>query len=231
MTHPESLKKILADWGKGESPFHIKHMSKLLMRPDEFFSSELSLEKPRNFLLAVWIYGLASYAQQGSWGPTEGFYNSLIKSFPVEDNWWMNLFGIKWVFYSIVTGFYGLVMGAIGYFIGGLIFDLRLSWSGEKNADEAKIRTLYLYVSFVWTAPVLLMGILGTLIYSITGETYMWGYWVLIMVDIFFYSWSIWVGYHTVTSLFEVKKNRALFWFVILPGLYPLSSLLKLFIV
>ena len=141
----------------------------------------------------------------------------------------MNLFGIKLVFYSILIIFFGLAMGAIGYFMGGLIFDLRLSWSGEKNAEEAKIRTIYLYVSMIWTAPILLMGIFGTLIYSITSETYMWEFLTLLMVVIIFYSWSIWVGHRTVISLFEVKKNRALIWFVILPGLYPLSVLIQFF--
>ena len=85
MTHPENQKKTFAKWDSGESPFLPKNIVKLLTRPGDFFTSELALEKPKYFLLAIWIFGLAFYIENTFWEDTEAFYNSLVQSFPIEE--------------------------------------------------------------------------------------------------------------------------------------------------
>ncbi len=231
----DTTKEILPEAKTGESPFRLNHLKNLYTHPRQFFASDLSFEKNSSFLLAVTIFGMALCLEtniaeeddeEGDGNILHSLAKFFVKSYPIDEYGLIGSFFESWFFYWILVISIGFVFGGITCFIGGLWYDIRVSWSGAQKTDDAKTRLVYLYVSLAWALPTVLIGLIDSLIYPLYSETFTVSqFWLWTPVFVIFPIWSIVVSYRAVTGLFDLKKTRAMIWFLILPCLYPLSQL------
>ena len=203
----EYLKIPLPDWSTGESPFLPKNLAKLYTRPDQFFSSNLALINPLNYLLAVWILGL-------------GFLFLV----PL---WMAGLLHGTLIDLYLPILIFGVIFGGILFFLGGLGYLIRLNLAIGNRPGGSDIWVLFLYLSLIWALPALLMGPVEILSIAYLSEPVSLSL-VFFLVEfmlIALYSRSIIISHRTVIAIFKVKEKQARFLFLILPHAIPLTLL------
>jgi len=183
----------------------------LFFAPTSFFTQR-ALGMSPHYLLAAWIAGIARTIDRidrkltkVDLGGTDQSLDFLIHSW---GSFWATI----------------LIMGAIGavllWLIAGWWYRKRLNWSGDENAAPFLARLVFTYSSLITALPSLIAVTLATCLFA-DYEAY-WlssDYWSLGLI--IFPFWSIWVSYRGVMARFDVKRGKALLWFVLLPtGLY-----------
>ncbi|EAR15071.1 YIP1 family protein [Robiginitalea biformata] len=187
-----------------------KFWIQLLVYPKEFFKSHVLENKLKYFNFAIVVfclgYGIDRLEKQ------------LVK---------FEIRGIldKLEFINTWTGFWlvSLAIGAIGgyilYLIGGWFYNVRVKWSaGEGNLEKS--RALYLYSNFFISLFIILDSLIETIIYPIPYDpySYLQSFEIIAIPLLFFFIFhSIYISYAGVTTITDVKKGRAIIWFLVLP--------------
>ncbi len=110
----------------------------------------------------------------------------------------------------------GLLWSMIIYFVGDWWFRKCIRWSGDRAADKATARKVFLWSGQVTALPVILYALAGTLIYA---RPSLWAFAslgfgiALLALGV----WALVVDYIGVRSVFNVRRGRARFWFVAFP--------------
>jgi hypothetical protein len=195
------------------SPFWPRHLVDLFVRPREFFAGQLALGNTPSFLLVTWSYGVAVALDQ--------VHRDLVRKMKSPGNLVAMGEGSWFEFWSWI-----LTIGAIGGFVlwwlGGWWFSVRLRWSGAKELSERSAHLLYVYSSFVVSAPT----IAAALFWTATEPNYRQAvaaarpYLAALLIFPF---WSLVTSYIGARTLFQVNPWKARLWLIIIPaGFYLL---------
>ena len=100
---------------------------------------------------------------------------------------------------------------------------MRLRWSAAKNLDDQTGHLLYVYTSFVDSAPTILIVLLWTAMMpsyrqALTTSRNYFVAWLL------FSFWSLLTSYIGATTLFALHRWKARIWFLGLPALFYLLT-------
>lgn len=167
-----------------------------------FCKKYLVLKKPPYLLLLIWLFGIGSAA------------DNLTGSLQDYTSW-----GEIWVI-VILTGIFS---GALGYYIGGWFYNLRVGWSKGKR-DINMSRNINLFTSLPISLTSILMLLLNQMVY---GEDYLNYYYSdASTVDVVFFFvfvaaiiYTIRLSYKAVRETMHVEKKRAIGWFIVAPAI------------
>ena len=120
--------------------------------------------------------------------------------------------------------FGGILAGALGYFIGGWWYNVRVGWSkGKENVEMA--RGIYLFTSL----PVALVSILSLALNQMAyGQDYLDYYYsdastvdlLVFFVLLAAYFYTIRLSYKAVREVMGAERQRAIGWFIVLPSVF-----------
>ncbi len=196
------------------SPLWPQHLVDLFFRPARFFSGNLALGKTPYLYLVTLFYGMASWIdridERMVRAEISGSRAGWRQIAPLITESWLNF----WVL--VLIG--GAVGGLFLYWIGGWWYIVRLKWSDAADPDTRLARLLYIYSSFVYAAPAVLLVVIQTFLYPHYQAAYDADEWYSVSLLVFPF-WSIWTSYRGVRSLFPVNLAKARVWFLILPSL------------
>ncbi len=133
-------------------------------------------------------------------------------------------FAETWVGFWIASILTGLVSAIFIWHLGGWWYRTRLKFSGADDPDKYTSRYIYLYASFVSSAPVVLIALIYTLSYSNYIEAYNRDVY-LSLIALLFLFYSLYISYSGARKMFTLSKWKARFWLVILPSLFYLFIL------
>lgn len=169
-----------------------------------------------SLLLVTWCFGasnaidridgLLMRAELGHARP--GWAWEVVRPFVVES--WLGFW--LWVLAS------GAVSGALVWWIGGWWYGVRLRWSGAMDLDKRLARITFVYSSFVFTGPAILLAIGKTVAYPSYAVAYAADEWFSVGFLLFPF-WSIVTSYVGVRTLFAVARWKAITWFIVLPAM------------
>ncbi len=140
---------------------------------------------------------------------------------------------VWWIFWigSITLG---LTVGWIGYYLGGWFYDLRIGWSRGKS-DIKTSRHLFMYSGLIFYVYIFLISIMNTFVFEvphqISDEVSIYELLIAILL-ILMLVYSVVVSYIGVTTVTNVNKSKARFWFLVCPLLFYViaySFLISLF--
>ena len=195
------------------SPLSANGLFQLFFQPRKFFLDTPRLARRFELMVAVYLVGimgaidkvdqrLLDAAVKGDALPNDDFMAMLLHSWP---SYW-----------GVVLGG-GILAAAIAWLIGGWFYGTRVSWSGATDMDPTLARRVWAWQSLVTALPMTLLAVAQTLLYSNyeaawRADDMVGG--LLVMVAIV---WSCAVSYVGVTTVFTLKRGRAVFWFLIAP--------------
>lgn len=163
----------------------------------------LIVKNPPYLLVLIWFFGMGSTADR------------LTGSLQDYSSW-----GEIWAI--VLIG--GVLAGAIGYYIGGWWYNVRVGWSnGKENVEMA--RGIYLFTSLPIALTSILMLLLNQMSY---GQDYLDSYYSdASTVDVLFLFvflaaliYTIRLSYKAVLELMGVERKRAIGWFIVLPAVF-----------
>lgn len=198
-----------------QSPMRLHHLLNIFVRPRKFYSSLKTFYDKPYFIFVTYCFGIA-YA-------IDRIDREIIRAeLGNPRNGWTKIAPYvteSWLGYWAFVFLYGALAASMLWLVGGWWYRIRLRWAGAINPDVRLARKTYLFSSFVWSAPVILV----TLLYTVIFQNYEMAYEsdnisILIFIAVPF--WSCIVSYRGVTTLFEVKRVLAFIWFLVLPWLY-----------
>jgi len=214
LDHPVPTPELPPPIDAGASPLIPEHLVDLFLRPTRFFTSQLALGKTPYVVLVTLCLGISSVQDQIDAPSIELISRSFGGSGAFVQSWW--------TFWAVVLVL-GSVSGLLQWWVGGWWCRVRLGWSGARAPDPHRARLLFVYSSFVYTAPSVLVLIAYTILYPSYGAAYEAELGLEVGVLLFVF-WSVVTTYRGALSLFDVDHGRARLWFLILPaGFYLLS--------
>jgi len=144
----------------------------------------------------------------------------------------------EWVLYWLALIFMSLFYGAVMYIIGPWFYWVRIKWSGAIPTDDYT-KMIYIYSSvYIWLTTIV-YTLFETFAYDRPILTFSFNLpsplsdieSVLSLILMFLLFHSLWIWYLGAMSLKWIKKLRAIFWFLIIPGIiYSLSLGLLIFL-
>ena len=169
---------------------------------NSFCKKYLASKNPPYLLLLIWFYGIGSAA------------DNLTGSLQDYTSW-------SEIWIIVILG--GVFSGAIGYYIGGWFYNIRVGWSKGKR-DINMSRNINLFTSLPVSLTSILMLLLNQLSY---GEDYLNYYYSdASAVDVAFFFvfvvaiiYSIRLSYKAVREAMHVEKKRAIGWFIVAPAI------------
>lgn len=180
----------------------------LFFKPRTFFVHFVLTAVPGLTVLAAWAYGVA------------GAIDELDSK---ADRPGMDQFFQSWQGYWITVVAVGIFGGAMYWLFGGWWYNVRLRYCGVRRGPlEAMLgRRVYLYAAQTLALPTIGLAIYETVAYPtpLAATEGVDDYWVYLLFLIFPF-WSIWTSYVGATTCFELKRAKAILWFVILPGIF-----------
>lgn len=198
------------DYDKGKA-LSLTHLVDLFIRPKRFFQSQIALGKTPYIAMIALVVGISNIIDRidqqllkTQYGNSTGLLGPIGA---IVDSWiafWALLF----------------VLGGIGaYFLwlmGGWWYNVRLEWCEAKRHEEKTGRIVYIYTSFIFALPSVLLVLGQTFFYpnyraAFTAET-LWPTALLI-----FPFWAVVNSYKAVNTVFEPNRKKAKIWFLILP--------------
>jgi hypothetical protein len=197
------------------SPFWPQYIISLFFRPSSFFSTQLALGKYPYVIIVTWCYGISNIIERID---NELFREEMGNARIVWDEIGLPITE-SWINFWVLVLVTGAVSALFIWWIGGWWYGLRLRWSGAREPDQKLARLLFVYSSFVYTGPSVLLVLVSTLLY----ENYLQAYSsdsLYPSLLIVFPFWSIITSYKGVHTLFKVSTWMSLIWFLILPFLY-----------
>jgi hypothetical protein len=167
-----------------------------------FCKNYLVSKKPPYLLLLVWLFGIGSAA------------DNLTGSLQDYTSW-----GKIWAIVILS----GIFTGALGYYIGGWFYNVRVGWSKGKQ-DINMSRNINLFTSLPISLTSILMLLLNQMTY---GEDYLNYYYSdASTVDVVFFFvfvaaiiYTIRLSYMAVRETMHVEKKRAIGWFIVAPAI------------
>lgn len=186
--------------GPGPSPFWPQHLIDVFIHPTLFFSSQLALGHTPYVILVTWCFGVADAINSSN--QTVGFGTGLSTSWTL---FW---------FFCLVTG---AITGLILWLIGGWWYHVRLSLAGRPGADRKLARLVYIYSSFVESAPIVLLGLIQTLLYESPDAAWEARGPLSSIFVVVFPFWSIGTSYTGVQVVFGLSGRGPKVWFLVLP--------------
>ncbi|MDP2653350.1 MAG: YIP1 family protein [Candidatus Omnitrophota bacterium] len=194
------------------APLVPRNILLLYFKPREFFARQIALGKTPYLIFVGWVLGMTHVidkidqnmlrADMGQ--PRPGWE----QIGPVLTGSWVNLWACLLIF--------GALAGYVTWLVGGWWFEVRLKWCGAQKPDAKLARTVYIYASFIYALP----NILLLLYYTVAFPNYAAAWagdelWSLLVVIFSF--WACVTGYKGATTAFEVRRWPARIWFMILP--------------
>jgi hypothetical protein len=194
-------------------PLAPRHLVDLFLHPGRFFLSGLHLGHLPSVLLVGLVCGMASTLDRiertmirvdlGAARPgADALGGAILES-------WLPL----WTLVTLVGAISGLVL----WFVGGWWYRVRLGWAGARNPDPGRARHVYIYASFVYAAPMILLLAVQTTLFANYVEA--WNaesLWITAFLVLPF--WSVLVSYRGARTLFDLDPGRARLWFAALPA-------------
>ncbi len=175
------------------------------------FFSERELASSPAYLLATWMVGIASAIDR--------IDRNLIRADLGSPRPGSEFLTESWVLFWVFTLFAGLVGGVWAWLIGGWWYKIRLRWAGATDPDKREARLVYIYASLVQALPAVLFIAIITLLFANYGAYWasdeLWS--TLLIVFPF---WSTVVSYKGARACFDVRRGRAMLWFLILPLIF-----------
>ena len=168
-----------------------------------FCRKYLGAKNPPYLLVLIWFFGMGSAADR------------LVGSLQDYSSW-----GEIWAI--VLIG--GVLAGAIGYYVGGWWYNVRVGWSkGKENVEMA--RGIYLFTSLPISLTSILMLLFNQMSY---GQDYLDSYYSeASTVDVLFLFvflaalvYTIRLSYKAVRELMGVERKRAIGWFIVLPAVF-----------
>lgn len=181
----------------------------LYFRPAAFFRNFVVRPVPILGIIAGWSVGIVSMADRietrlatSGAGGTESIYTIFAADWPI---FWVSCLTV------------GAAAGFIYYHLGGWWYRKRLEFSeGTPGPDAALPTRVYIFSFQAYTIPSILYLAWMTYRYDSPLAAFRgsdpWG-----MVVIVALLWSVVVSYRGVVTLFDVRRWKALLWFLILP--------------
>jgi hypothetical protein len=199
--------ELLGDIPPMGFPWTASALTDLLLRPERFFETLLRHELTRFPFFVVWVVGTARVMDRID--TRQAMYEVLGYGTPLSvlTSSWLSLWaGIL---------FWGVLIGMLTWFLGGLWFRLRLRFCGAGKVDPGAARRVFIYGELVAAAPSMIWLVLVTFTYRDYQTASLDAPLALALLPTVY--WSIWVSYRGATGCFPVKRNLARFWFLILP--------------
>ncbi|MFG0273757.1 MAG: hypothetical protein ACF8QF_01740 [Phycisphaerales bacterium] len=122
-----------------------------------------------------------------------------------------------WLGEWLTIVFFGFVAGLFIYGIGGEWHRLRLRFCAVRKPDPILSRQVYITARLVFAIPMLIAVVALTATYASPDEAYHDGPWLLDFGLLATAFWASLSNYHGVRATFDVRRGRAIFWFVALP--------------
>lgn len=167
----------------------------------KFAKEHLTISSPKYLIIAIWIFGMGNAidritsSDSSSWGEV----------------WAIVIFG-------------GILSGALGYYIGGWFYHVRIGWSkGKSTIDTA--RNIYTFSSL----PIAVVAICSLIFNQMAyGSDYFNTYHTdASSVDMIFgllslvaIAYSIYISYKAVKDVTQAEKGRSIWWFIVAPAIF-----------
>ena len=189
--------------------WRIEDLLDLFVRPTRFFSSRRPFVSDEALVIIAWIAGMNGVigrveqqmmrADAGGRGPGAMVTES-------------------WIGFWAVVVLAGVLSGLLLWHLGAWWYRVRLNWSGADEHHSTRARVVYLYSRLVWAGPVLLAQVIDTVRFENYLES--WNDESLLPVLLLVFPfWSFVVSYRGVRTVFDVRRGRALWWFLLAPML------------
>ncbi|HEY4498490.1 MAG TPA: Yip1 family protein [Candidatus Paceibacterota bacterium] len=187
----------------GEKVNFFRYLKECYTNFNAFCRKYLGVKNPPYLIVLIWVFGMGSAADR------------LIGSLQDYTSW-----GEIWA----IVLFGGILAGALGYFIGGWWYNVRVGWSkGKENVEMA--RGIYLFTSL----PVALVSILSLALNQMAyGQDYLDYYYsdastvdlLVFFVLLAAYFYTIRLSYKAVREVMGAERQRAIGWFIVLPSVF-----------
>lgn len=184
----------------------------LFCKPYKFFSNTASLDHLPELILVVWVLGLTGAMDRIDRAIMQSKLGSASSGWRDFSPWLLS----SWAHYWTVVVMGGTIGCALAWMIGGWWYKTRIRWSGANDVDSSLARRVYVYQAFVVSAPMMLITLLQTVLFSNYDEAWeSQDTWTKCIVIFLF--WSCWTSYMGVVTVFPVKKWKAGIWFLAIP--------------
>lgn len=200
------------------SPYSPANLFRLFFKPGHFFADLRFLGRRPELMLTIWMMGITSCMDQidkrlvrAELGRASAGWE---QSAPYILDSWLN--------YWLAVLVFGVLYGAVRYYVLGWWYKKRLHWSGDPHAAQPDARRAFVYQELVMVAPYLLVLIIQTFLYPNYRAVWEAEEWLSATLIIFLI-WSIWTSYAAATTAFVLRPWPARFWFIVLPALYYIS--------
>jgi hypothetical protein len=186
---------------RDESPFLPERLLALFVRPREFFVDPWNLARAVNVAIVGWIVGMSNAADR--------IDAQILKQRGATDAW-------PWrTYWSVLAG--GGVVGGLGaWYVAGWWYCKRVQLSGADSPDPRIARAIYLWSTFVYAAPAVLIAVYQSARYESYSAAYAAEDPITLLVLVFV-GWSTFVSYAGVLCTFPVDRKKARLWFLVLP--------------
>jgi hypothetical protein len=191
-----------------EPPSQFEHWLQLATKPRDFFLRDAHLTSSTRIIATAWLVGISNVIDRLDMESAKvelGGRSTLLKV--VDDSWLA-----YWSFAVILGGFsawlYWLLVGAW--------YKKRLEWSGAENPDPQLARAIMTHSALLVAAPVVLIAALDT----VRHEDYSHAYAAASLLGLLVFpmlALGIHASYQGVMVRFDLKRAKAIGWFVVLP--------------
>ena len=123
-----------------------------------------------------------------------------------------------WAYWAFCIGL-GIVSSFFIWYFGGWWYRKRLEFSGAETPDPFKARYIYIYASFIHSAPSVIVSLIFTALYSNYMESYAKDTFLGIAVLLFVFL-SLITSYIGARTVFVLSKWKARLWLIILPSIF-----------
>ena len=205
--------------GTGTHPpdtgWHARHLLDLFVRPARFFASRQPWVADELLVLVAYIAGVNSTIgriEQRMMRADAG--GEALPPFITES--WMGF----WITVLLVS----VISGIILWNLGAWWYKVRLNWCGAGERDSERARVVFLYSRMVWALPALLLQVIDT--FRFGNYVGSWNDESLVpLLMLPFPFWSFAVSYRGVRTVFDVRGEFALWWFLMAPSIVLLFAL------
>lgn len=180
----------------------------LFLRPTRFFSSGTPYGMQDALVFVAWVVGMNVIV---------GRIERVMMRAELEQSTSPPAVPDSWVDFWLVVLVGGLIAGMLIWHLGTWWYRVRLRWSGAKDPDVARARTVYLFASLVWAGPAMLWQVIDT--FRFPDYLASWNGaspWLLVLMILPF--WSVWVAYRGARTAFDTRPGRARWWMLIMPS-------------
>lgn len=201
-------------------------LKQLTLRPQDFFKEHMKkdiLNMPFA-IITIFLFLFFWWVDRAE--------KILIKSFGESANPLYADVAANWSGYWLLVLLGWFLAGGMMYLIGGWFYGVRVRWSKWKLEWNAH-RNIYVYSFFFVALANMLVAVGDTFTYSSPGETYLsedFVYPIFESITLIFLfltmGHSLFISYKWVMLIEWVRKLRAIIWFIVLPALMTISTII-----